>query len=199
MSWKKISQMVRRLRFVKLVFQSQQGLSQLCRKFGFSRSAGYKWKRRYEQEGLGGLRDRGRRPHHSPRQISAEWLRRIRKLRRRHRRWGSRKLWARLRKEHPGQRVPGARTIGKWLARMNPGGRRRRTRRGPHLERPALTTPRRSNQVWTVDFKGWFRTQDGRRVDPLTVRDLFSRYLLVIRLLPDQSWEPVRRVFGRLF
>jgi hypothetical protein len=50
-----------------------------------------------------------------------------------------------------------------------------------------------------VDFKGWFRTQDGRRVEPLTVRDLFSRYVLSIRILPDQRWEPVRRIFLRLF
>jgi transposase InsO family protein len=50
-----------------------------------------------------------------------------------------------------------------------------------------------------VDFKGWFRTRDGQRVEPLTVRDLFSRYLLTIRLHQDQSWEPVRRVFMRLF
>jgi hypothetical protein len=67
------------------------------------------------------------------------------------------------------------------------------------LERQQLTVSQRSNQVWTVDFKGWFRTQDGRRVEPLTVRDLFSRYLLTIRLLKDQSWEPVRREFLRLF
>jgi hypothetical protein len=50
-----------------------------------------------------------------------------------------------------------------------------------------------------VDFKGWFRTQDARRVEPLTVRDLFSRYVLTIRLLPDQSWKPVQRIFRRLF
>jgi hypothetical protein len=62
-----------------------------------------------------------------------------------------------------------------------------------------LTVASRSNQVWTVDFKGWFRTQDGQRVEPLTVRDLHSRYLLSIRLLADQSWEPVRRIFLRLF
>jgi len=58
---------------------------------------------------------------------------------------------------------------------------------------------RRSNQVWTVDFKGWFRTQDGQRVEPLTVRDMFSRYLLGARLLKVQNWREVRRVFVRLF
>jgi transposase InsO family protein len=50
-----------------------------------------------------------------------------------------------------------------------------------------------------VDFKGWFRTRDGQRVEPLTVRDLFSRYVLIIRLLRDQSWNAVRRVFLHLF
>jgi putative transposase len=50
-----------------------------------------------------------------------------------------------------------------------------------------------------VDFKGWFRTGDGQRVDPLTVRDLFSRYLLRVRLLRGQRWEPVHRIFLRLF
>jgi hypothetical protein len=74
-----------------------------------------------------------------------------------------------------------------------------RRRRGPLLERRALTVAKRNNQVWTVDFKGWFRTQDGQRVEPLTVRDLFSRYLLSVRLLKDQRWEPVRRVFLELF
>jgi hypothetical protein len=58
------------------------------------------------------------------------------------------------------------------------------------------TTP---NDVWTADFKGWFRSGNGQRVEPLTVRDLFSRYVLIIRLLPDQRWKPVRAVFLQLF
>jgi hypothetical protein len=56
----------------------------------------------------------------------------------------------------------------------------------------------RCNHVWTVDFKGWFRTADGQRVEPLTVRDLFSRYILTVRLLPDQQWWRVRAVFVQL-
>ena len=66
----------------------------------------------------------------------------------------------------------------------------------PH---PGLTVPRRRHQVWTVDFKGWFRTADGQRQEPLTVREAKSRYLLEIRLLPQQSDHAVRRVLTRLF
>jgi putative transposase len=105
-----------------------------------------------------------------------------------------------LAKEYKGQRIPTARTVGRWLKRMKLSRRgRRRSRRGPRVSLGKLTGARRSNQVWTVDFKGWFCTQDGQRVEPLTVRDLHSRYLLGIRLLDAQRWEPVRRVFLRLF
>lgn len=175
-------------------------MSRLCRLFGISRKCGYKWKDRFEQEGRRGLMDRRRCPRRSPRQTSEAWIKRIGRLRRRHRSWGSRKLRVRLVKEYKGQRPPAARTISKWLKRMKLSGRgRRRTRRGPQRRLGKLTVAGRSNQVWTVDFKGWFRTQDGHRVDPLTVRDLYSRYLLSIRLLADQRWGPVRRIFLRLF
>jgi len=200
MSWKELSSFVRRLQFVKSALKAQQSMSQLCRRFGLSRKSGYKWVARFQQEGPRGLRDRGCRPHRSPRRTSSEWLVRIRRLRRRYRSWGARKLGARLHKEYPDQAVPRARTIGKWLRRMKLSRRQRRHGpRGPWIRPGGLTVARRSNQVWTVDFKGWFRTGDGRRVEPLTVRDGFSRYLLTVRLLKDQSWRPVCRVFLHLF
>jgi transposase InsO family protein len=79
------------------------------------------------------------------------------------------------------------------------GRARRRSAQGPRVRVGGLTVARRSNQVWTVDFKGWFRTGDGRRVEPLTVRDSFSCHLLSVRLFPHQSWERTRREFLRLF
>src|SRR5262249_40810767 len=200
MSWKALCRVARRLQFVKLALKAHESMSRLCRSFGISRNNGYKWKRRFEQEGCRGLEDRTSRPHHSPQRTDRKWLTRIRRLRRSHRSWGSRKLKARLLKEYPGQVPPSSRTIGKWLKKMKLSRRvRRRSRPGPKLSRGTLTQASRSNHVWTVDFKGWFRTQDGHRAEPLTVRDLFSRYLLSVRLLPDQSWEPVRRIFLRLF
>lgn len=200
MSWKQITSLARRLRFVKLALRAQQSMSRLCRLFGMSRRTGYKWRTRFEREGVRGLRDRGHRPHRSPQRLRAHWLARVRRLRRKRRSWGSRKLAATLRKDYPRQKVPSARTIAYWLKGWNLTRQRpRRARRGPQLPRQALTVPRQSNQVWTVDFKGWFRTRNGQRVEPLTVRDLFSRYLLTVRLLKDQSWGPVHRIFIRLF
>ena len=200
MTWKNISCVIRRLEFVKLVLQAQRRMTELCRDFGFSRRVGYKWVRRFELEGRRGLEDRSRRPRHSPRQVARKWLTRIRRVHRKHWSWGSRKVVAALRRQYPSECTPSVRTISRTFKRLGLNRRmRRRTRLGPQLKRRALTQAQRCNQVWTVDFKGWFRTQDGQRVEPLTVRDLFSRYLLSIRLFRDQSWQPVRREFLRLF
>ena len=199
MPWKAISLIQARERFVKLVLQAQISFAQCCRIFGISRKTGYKWKPRFLQGGRRGLRDRPRRPQR-PRRTSADWLKRIRALRRRHPRWGARKLRRHLQRESPWQRIPAVRTITRWLQRWKLTSRRQpRSLPGPQVLRPVLTVPKRSNQVWTVDFKGWFKTGDGRRVEPLTVRDLFSRYILAIRLLPDQQWWRVRLVFMGLF
>ncbi|HTI97805.1 MAG TPA: DDE-type integrase/transposase/recombinase [Dongiaceae bacterium] len=77
--------------------------------------------------------------------------------------------------------------------------RRRRPRKACWLQVPPLTPAAAPNQVWTADFKGWFRSGSGQRIEPLTVRDLCSRYVLTIRLLPDQRWQPAKRVFTQLF
>jgi hypothetical protein len=66
-------------------------------------------------------------------------------------------------------------------------------------QHPALTRARRPNQVWTVDFKGWFRAGNGERCEPLTVRDLFSRYGLLARVLATQHGRPVKAAFAGLF
>ena len=48
------------------------------------------------------------------------------------------------------------------------------------LSRP-FAPVRAPNDLWCIDFKGWFRTGDGQRCDPLTLSDADSRYLLVCR------------------
>ena len=177
MPWKSISKEEARKRFVKLLLEARTPMAEACRECRVSRKTGYKWKRRFLAEGRHGLRDRSRCPKRSPRRTTELWLREIRRVRRRHRRWGARKIWGCLRKQFPGRKIPAVRTITRWLERWGlTRQRRRRPPRGPRVWRRSLTEPVRSNQVWTVDFKGWFRTGDGRRVDPLTVKDLTARF-----------------------
>jgi transposase InsO family protein len=127
------------------------------------------------------------------------WLRALRQLRRRYRHWGAMKIHDRWRRDYPHAHLPAVRTVGKWIRRLYPMQRRRRTPRGPALTRPLLTRPSRPNEVWTADFKGWFHTTDGTRCYPLTVRDLHSRFLLAIQVRPRQHHADVRAVFTGLF
>jgi len=76
---------------------------------------------------------------------------------------------------------------------------KRRRRLGPVILRPALRPARQCHEVWTVDFKGCYRTADGCRVEPLTVRDLYSRYGLRVALLCSRDVEQTRKEFVQIF
>jgi transposase InsO family protein len=198
MPWKTSSLLEARERFVRTALRGCKSVAQLCREARISRKTGFKWLRRFRTSGGPGLRNRSRRPKHSPHCTASRWLAAIRALRRKHSSWGGKKIYARLRQKHPRARLPKPRTITDWLRRF--GGkrpRRNKARPGPERTRPTGTIPRTANEVWTVDFKGWFRTRDGQRVNPLTVRDLFSRFILGIRLLPLEH-APVQRCFQAL-
>jgi putative transposase len=91
--------------------------------------------------------------------------------------------------------------IGRWLRlwRLTQPRKRRGARRGPSVERPHLTVASHPNEVWSVDFKGWFRTGDGARVDLLTIQDMASRFLVAFELIRNQSVEHTRAAFTRIF
>jgi Integrase core domain. len=200
MSWLTGSLVSIRERFALAALQERELFAQLCRRFRIARFTGYKWLHRFRRHGCAGLRDRSRRPHHSPRQLALRWRQALRQLRRRHPTWGPRKLRARLRHLHPRVHLPVARTFARWLRRLElVPPRPRHQRHGPQLPPPKRTVARAPNDIWTIDFKGWFRTGDGTRVEPLTVRDLKSRFLLDVRLLANQSDTATRRVLTRVF
>jgi transposase InsO family protein len=200
MPWKIVSLVRVRQQLVELMLARRQTLQTLCRRFGVSRKTAYKWLVRFRQGGVPGLRDRSRRPQRSPRRLADHWNKAIQQWRRHRPHWGAKKIRRRLQQIFPRRRVPSVRSIHRCLRRLGRvSPRPRRARKGPLLPAPGLTRPLSPNHVWTVDFKGWFCTADGQRQEPLTVRDLFSRYGLCLRLLPSQDDRPVRRVFQRLF
>lgn len=183
---------------IRALLRNQQSVKSCCRIFGVSRKTIYKWRERFLAEGNRGLHRRSRRPHRMPRRLAGKWIERIRRLRQQRPTWGAKKMRARF--EWEGWQPPSVRTIGRWLVRLkliNP--RRRRPRKACVCRHPKLTLARWPNHVWTTDFKGWFRAGNGERCEPLTVRDLFSRCGLLVRILPSQHVAPVKAVFTRLF
>jgi transposase InsO family protein len=148
---------------------------------------------------VGALHQLSRRPHRQPQAWSALWLERIVHWRRRFPRWGPKKLRAMLRRQHPRSHLPAISTIGAALQRLGLVQRHPPRQRGPVVRARSAGRVQEINEVWTVDFKGWFRALNGQRCEPLTVRDLKSRYGLLVQLLPDQKVHRVQPLFRRLF
>jgi transposase InsO family protein len=198
MPWKNTSLIGQRWQLVKALLRRDGSVSAWCRTFGISRKTAYKWWHRFTDGGRRNLGDHSRRPHRMPLRMRRKWIERIARTRQRRRHWGAKKIQTCLLRQY-GQ-APATATIARWLQRLQlTTPRRRRPRKACWLKRPPLTVATAPNHVWTADFKGWFRTCNGQRVEPLTIRDLFSRYVLGIRLLPDQRWQPVKTVFTGLF
>ena len=184
--------------FVKRAVEPGANMSALCAEYGISRETGHKWKRRYESEGVDGLEERSRRPRSAPLSTAEETVLEVLRLRDVHPRWGAKKLVAVLQRKFK-QATPSVSTVARLLRHF---GKIRRRRRRPALSLVDTATPVRAtkpNEVWTVDFKGWWRTLDGARCEPLTVRDVFSRYVLATRIVADTKADTVKAEFSRLF
>lgn len=190
MPWREICAMDERMRFILDYERGEFSMAALCRCCGVSRKTGYKWLERYRSAGLCGLADLSRAPHGHPGAVPEEIAAAVLAVRRRHKTWGPRKVRAFLERRHPGIGWPAASTIGALFDRAGLTVPRRRRYRVPAPTAP-LSEGAAANDVWTVDFKGWFRTGDGARCDPLTVQDLASRYFLRCRALASQAERDV--------
>jgi len=186
-----------RVRFIAGL-QSGLGMGEACRSYGISRKTGYKWLERYKTEGPGGLEERSRAPHRMPWAIDEEMVAILVEARCRHPTWGPRKLLAWLDRLHKGRRLPAASSVGEMLRRrglVKPRRRRRRT--PPNVSRPGRYDA--PNATWCADFKGWFRTGDGKRCDPLTISDGHSRFVLGCRIVERPTLDHVQPQFERVF
>ncbi|MEM1158965.1 MAG: IS481 family transposase [Verrucomicrobiota bacterium] len=197
MPWKEVDPMEQRIQFVMSVKEGSLPFSQVCYLYGISRKTGYKWWNRYQAEGLPGLGGRSSRPWTSPNQTSELWRERIIELKLKHRFRGPRKLHAMLQKRF--EDVPAASTMGNILGQEGLTKPKRRRRSSSKVTRKSLTQPVYPNDVWSADFKGWFRTLDGNRCDPLTISDLATRYLLCCKVCLNQKELTAKAVFIEVF
>ena len=124
-------------------------------------------------------------PHRHPNQTGREVVERLIATRQEHPTWGPKKLVAWLQDREPcpdaNRGWPAPSTVGDLLDRAGLVRRRKGRRRTAPWSQPFVQAEQ-PNDLWCIDFKGWFRTGDGQRVDPLTVEDASSRYLLAVPL-----------------
>lgn len=197
MPWKETSAMDEKLRFVGECLRGEEPMTALCDHFGISRETGHKWKRRYLELGPAGLEERSRAPLRHGRATPEEIAAPIIALRRERPHWGARKLLAVLARRDPEVAWPAPSTVNDILRRAGLITGRPRRRRPRAVEQP-FQAVQAANDTWCIDFKGWFRTRDGARCDPLTVSDAHSRYVLASRIMAERI-EPVRRAVDALF
>ena len=173
MPWNESRVMDERARFVLAADLGVEPFAAVCRRFGISRPQGYKWLERWRSEGLAGLADRSRAPQHPPQATAPAVLEAALAVRRAHPthpfdQGGPAKVRAALERRQPGgvggQAWPAASTIGALFDREGLTVKRKLRRRTP--PGGPLFAVEAANDVWTIDFKGWFRTGDGTRVDP---------------------------------
>lgn len=172
-------------------------MTELAGRYQISRKTAYKWIDRYLAGPETGLLERSRAPKVHGRARPDEIRARVLAMRRHYPHWGPKKLRALLQDRAPTEAWPAASTMGDWLRAAGLSEVRRRTRHVVPLTQPlaAATAP---NEVWSADFKGWFRTGDGTRCDPLTVADACSRFVFCCRIT-EQSQRGVRPWFERVF
>jgi putative transposase len=195
--WKVSNVWDERVRFVAAALRADVSHASVCGAFGVSRETGYKWLCRYHSGGWEALRDGSRVRHSQSHAMGPEIAAAVLALRRSRPSWGPKKLRAYLVGSRPELTWPAASTIGDLLRREGLVEARRGRRR---LELPARTPfaeATAANDLWCIDFKGWFRTLDGRRCDPLTVSDAVSRYLLGCEIV-EPTTEGVAPVCERL-
>lgn len=200
MPWKESTVESLRMEFVMRAREPGANLSDLCREYAISRKTGYKWITRYADEGLGGLTNRSRRPLEIPCETPSDVVVAIVRLKVAHPSWGPKKIRELLIREGQCRRVPAVSTVARLLRRAGltePKGRGARPRRWDP-QRP-MTKAGGPNELWTVDLKGWWRAGNGRMVEPLSVRDAYSRYVLCLKPLEKKDTETARREFSGIF
>jgi transposase InsO family protein len=148
--------------------------------------------------GIEGLQDQSRRPNRSPHKVPYSIQKEILAVRKKHKRWGSRKINKILENKYPDWDIPSYHTIHKILKEADLLSPQRRRKRVPVHPGP-LEEAKQPNDLWTVDFKGQFKTWDGVYCYPLTVMDQASRYLLGCDGFPGTRYQETRRAFERLF
>lgn len=198
MPWKETQKMDQRTEFVMKSMKTSN-FRELCREYGISTKTGYKWQKRFLEFGLGGMEEESRKPKGHASELGEDVVCKIVQLKTAHPHWGPRKIRD-LYERKMGGEVPSESSFKRILERAGlTEPRKKRKKRDAYDRLASGRKAQAPNEIWTVDFKGWWKDREGLKVEPLTVRDEYSRMVLEVRLLEDSRTETVKACFERLF
>jgi transposase InsO family protein len=172
-------------------------MTKLCRQFGISRKTGYKWCQRYLQHGEEGLKDLSKAPHNPNQYYTNIHIDKAIDIKLRHPTWGPKKILIKLQEKYPNEDWPCPTRLYEIFKDHHLVTSRRIRRRVPATA--PLGDLAAHNDTWAVDLKGWFLTGDGRKCEPLTITDCFTRYLIRCTHLSKHTVDYVWPVFDEAF
>lgn len=191
MPWKEV--MSQRREFAVLASAENANRRELCRRFKISPTTGYKWLKRYQELGESGLRDRSRRPQHSPTKTAVDKEQLIVELRRQHPAWSGRKLHARLLALNHGD-LPRPSTCQAILKRNGLIDPLEALKHKPFQQYEKA----QPNELWQMDFKGDFQLAHGRCY-PFTIVDDHSRFAVALQACARNTLLIIQAVLIKVF
>jgi transposase InsO family protein len=197
MPWKDTHPMDQRIEFAMKAVNCLN-FAELCAEYGISRKTGYKWRERFVAQGIEGMEEESRRPHAHSEELPEAVLCRIVGLKLAHPHWGPRKIRELYWRKHATE-TPSESSFKRVLERVGLTQRRKRRQTSAGGRLSSGRKAAAPNEIWSVDFKGWWRSANGDRIDPLTVRDEHSRMILAIQCVDNGRTETVRACFEELY
>lgn len=199
MPWKETVIMNEKIKFISAYLErKEETFLSVCERFSISTKTGYKYIKRYETEGIEGLKEHSRAPHCKANQMP-EWKENaILEVKYRYPSWGAKKILNYLHQESPCTDWPVKSSIEDLLKRHNLVRPAKRKRATPPYTEPFLLI-QKPNDSWSIDYKGQFILGDKTPCYPLTITDNFSRYLLAVEGSRRISGETTKTVLLALF
>ena len=197
MAWRQTKVEDQREYLVKSYLSKLSTMKALCDECDVSRKTGYKWVKRYKEGGLEALSDLSRAPKNPFRKFSDEDIQIALELKLRYPKYGPKKIAAMLVRKFPDCTWPSpARLYG--IFKKHHLVCSRKLRRRVARTHP-LSHANKSNDVWSADFKGWFKTKDRTKIEPLTITDGYSRYVICCQHIERKTCEEVWKVYSKAF
>ncbi len=190
--------MEQRVEMVGDWLKNESSISELSKMYGVSRVTIYKWLNRFKAEGPVGINEKSRAPSQHPNAVPDEMVQIVVNARLSHQTWGPKKIKEWLKERYPDEEWPALSTISVIFKREGLVKPRRIRQAVVGYSMPFLECDG-PNKVWSADFKGQFKTADGKVCYPLTISDNFSRYILLCRGLPRPTYDEVRPWFESAF
>lgn len=197
MPWKDTTAMEQKIEFINEYISNRHTITELCRAFEISRPTAYKLIDRYHKTGLDGLLTQSRAPINHPNRTCEEIELAILSLRKRHPRWGAKKIWKLLQSEFDLERIPSMVTIHNILKRNGFVLPRKRLRRVKPVF--PIFDPKVCNEVWSADYKGKFLMGNKVYCHTLTIADSKSRFLFAAKGQYSERFKSAKTEFTKVF